>query len=290
MAPWLSRRGSQPNNSSNLSNSDLITRIHNTALHTPTTLPALYSTNLQATSNGNGNGNRFELSFSNTNGDSSSDESDLHPSRPSSSRPQRPPHTRSMSQPFPSLFSSKKKRQNSVGAPPPDLGFVDDDAVMPRQAPKSHARSPSHNGNGPAGSKDFATGNCMTCGSLVRWPRELKVFKCTICTTVNDLEPLSADHDGSKPRRDASHGPSQSNTPRGRPVESSGGLRLTEMQLRMSPSNRQSDLSTNRYSLILPRGYIQSPIPQPSHHQNLLCRANYRSAIGCKLLVATLRR
>ena len=213
MAPWLSRRGSQPNNSSN-SNSDLITRIHNTALHTPTTLPALYSNNLQATT---GNGNRFELSFSNTNADSSSDESDLHPSRPSSSKAQRPPHTRSMSQPFPSLFSSKKKRQNSVGAPPPDLGFADDDAVMPRQAPKTHVRNPSQNGNGPAGSKDFATGNCMTCGSLVRWPRELKVFKCTICTTVNDLEPLSADHDISKARRDANNGPSQASPPRSRP-------------------------------------------------------------------------
>lgn len=251
MAPWLSRRGSQPNNSSD-SNSDLITRIHNTALHTPTTLPALYSTNLQANSNGNNNGNRFELSFSITNGgDSSSDESDLHPSRPSSSsKPRRPPHTRSMSQPFPSLFSSKKKRQNSVGAPPPDLGFADDDAVMPRQAPKTHARNPSQNGNGPAGSKDFATGNCMTCGSLVRWPRELKVFKCTICTTVNDLEPLSADHDGSKARRDLNHGPSQANPPRGWSVQSNGGSRLTKIQLRISRSNRQSDLFTNQSSPI----------------------------------------
>ncbi|KAF4450978.1 other hect domain ubiquitin protein ligase E3 [Fusarium austroafricanum] len=201
MAPWSSRRGSRPNNS----NSDLISRIHNTALHTPTTLPALYSTNLPNTSNGN----RFELSFSNTNADSSSDESDLHPSRPPSSKPRRPQHTRSMSQPFPSLFSSKKKRQNSVGAPPPDLGFADDDAAMPRQAPKTHARTPSHSRNGLVGSKDFATGNCMTCGSLVRWPRELKVFKCTICTTVNDLEPLSTDQDGPKSRRDAGQGPAQ---------------------------------------------------------------------------------
>ncbi|KAJ4170738.1 putative E3 ubiquitin-protein ligase [Fusarium falciforme] len=112
-----------------------------------------------------------------------------------------------MSQPFPSLFSSKKKRQNSVGAPPPDLGFTDDDAAMPRQAPKNHARNPSHTRGGPAGSKDFATGNCMTCGSLVRWPRDLKVFKCTICTTVNDLEPLSADNVTSRTRRDASQGP-----------------------------------------------------------------------------------
>ncbi|KAM0338262.1 hypothetical protein ACHAPU_011387 [Fusarium lateritium] len=196
MAPWSSRRGSQPNNST----SDLISRIHNTALHTPTTLPALYSANQPTTSNGN----RFDLSFSNANADSSSDESDLHPSRPPSSKhPPRPQHTRSMSQPFPSLFSSKKKRQNSVGAPPPDLGFADDDSTMRRQAPKTQTQTPSHTRNGPAGSKDFATGSCMTCGSLVRWPRELKVFKCTICMTVNDLEPLSIDHDGSTPRRDA---------------------------------------------------------------------------------------
>ncbi|KAF5661082.1 hypothetical protein FHETE_8614 [Fusarium heterosporum] len=208
MAPWSSRRGSQPNNST----SDLISRIHNTALHTPTTLPALYSANQPTTSNGN----RFDLSFSNANADSSSDESDLHPSRPPSSnhRP-RPQHTRSMSQPFPSLFSSKKKRQNSVGAPPPDLGFADDDAAMRRQAPKSQTQTPSHTRNGPAGSKDFATGSCMTCGSLVRWPRELKVFKCTICMTVNDLEPLSIDHDGSKSRRDATSDSSSASPARG---------------------------------------------------------------------------
>ncbi|KAM5351989.1 hypothetical protein ACJ41O_004712 [Fusarium nematophilum] len=205
MAPWsTTRRGSHPNNLDN-SPGDLISRIHNTALHTPTTLPAVYSTTLPPTPNGRS----FDLSISNTNADSSSDDSDFHPSRPSS-KPRRPQHTRSMSQPFPSLFSSKKKRQNSVGAPPPDLGFADDDAAMPRQPPKNHARNPSHTRGGPAGSKDFATGNCMTCGSLVRWPRELKVFKCTICTTVNDLEPLGADgqgNGGSRSRRDASQGP-----------------------------------------------------------------------------------
>lgn len=32
----------------------------------------------------------------------------------------------------------------------------------------------------------------MTCDSTVRWPRDLKVFRCTICLTVNDLEPNHA--------------------------------------------------------------------------------------------------
>ncbi len=52
----------------------------------------------------------------------------------------------------------------------------------PRQALQSkHAETNT--------AKDFATGSCMTCGSLVRWPRELRVFKCTICLTINDLGP-----------------------------------------------------------------------------------------------------
>ncbi|OTB05388.1 hypothetical protein M426DRAFT_72892 [Hypoxylon sp. CI-4A] len=41
----------------------------------------------------------------------------------------------------------------------------------------------------PRGPADFATGNCMTCASLVRWPKELPVFRCTICLTINDIKP-----------------------------------------------------------------------------------------------------
>ncbi|KAF4333720.1 other hect domain protein [Fusarium beomiforme] len=281
MAPWSSRRGSQPNINSN---SDLISRIHNTALHTPTTLPALYSANLPASSNGN----RFELSYSNANADSSSDESDLHPTRPPSSKPRRPQHTRSMSQPFPSLFGSKKKRQNSVGAPPPDLGFADDDTEMPRQAPKTHVRNSSHTRNGHVGSKDFATGNCMTCGSLVRWPRELKVFKCTICTTVNDLEPLSADHDGSKSRRDAGPGLSQTGSTRG---ATKGKRRRTitnerivphisiEQTKRLVQQSIQSYLSRKLYTIPKPP---TEPPPQPPA-QNQLSFSSRMQATGQKI-------
>ncbi|KAH0544830.1 hypothetical protein FGG08_001059 [Glutinoglossum americanum] len=39
---------------------------------------------------------------------------------------------------------------------------------------------------------DLVAGNCMTCDSLVRWPRELNVFRCTICLTINDLKPQAA--------------------------------------------------------------------------------------------------
>lgn len=36
------------------------------------------------------------------------------------------------------------------------------------------------------------TGKCATCGSLVRWPRHLHVFRCTVCLMVNHLKFASA--------------------------------------------------------------------------------------------------
>lgn len=38
--------------------------------------------------------------------------------------------------------------------------------------------------------KEPVTGRCMTCDSTVRWPREVKVFRCVTCQTINDLEPF----------------------------------------------------------------------------------------------------
>lgn len=43
------------------------------------------------------------------------------------------------------------------------------------------------------------TGKCATCGSLVRWPQHLHVFRCTACLMVNHLKLASAkptDEDG----------------------------------------------------------------------------------------------
>lgn len=116
--------------------------------------------------------------------DSSSSDSDLK--RTPASRPR---HGRSLSHPFPSLFSSKKKKHTS-----PERGFGDSDSSdEARQSPprrRGSSQKKMHRTAEGQGSKDFVTGNCMTCGSLVRWPKDLKVYKCTICLTVNDLEPL----------------------------------------------------------------------------------------------------
>lgn len=50
---------------------------------------------------------------------------------------------------------------------------------------------PHRHGSSP-GSRDFNTGRCMTCGSLVRWPKDLQLFKCSICLTINSTSASSS--------------------------------------------------------------------------------------------------
>ncbi|KAF4512352.1 hypothetical protein G6O67_001503 [Ophiocordyceps sinensis] len=163
----------------------LVTRIHNDARLTPTTFLG-----------------RVDISNQHAPSDSSSSESDILPSRSTDARSR---HGRSMSNPFPSLFNTKKKRRDSAGR-----GFEPecDPSPLVGHSPRRHTRG------GMAGSKDFATGHCMTCASLVKWPKELKVFKCTICSTINHLVPVESEsHRGDRPssrRRDASRDPGAS--------------------------------------------------------------------------------
>ncbi|KAK4162287.1 putative E3 ubiquitin-protein ligase [Cladorrhinum sp. PSN259] len=120
--------------------------------------------------------------------DSSSDDEGLHPSRPR--------HTRSMSHPFPSLFSSKKKKSEIMARADDDSGS--DSGGLSGPLPNIRGKAPpirGHRNGSSAGSRDYIAGNCMTCASLVRWPRELLVFKCTICLTINDLQPIGRDRD-----------------------------------------------------------------------------------------------
>ncbi|KFA50289.1 hypothetical protein S40293_03352 [Stachybotrys chartarum IBT 40293] len=198
MDPQASRNGHQRRPS------DIITRIHNAALETPTSLPVLSQSQ------------PLSQSPESTRPALYGSLGAAGPGQPSRNRPRLPhsrsqPHSRSMSQPFPALFGGKKKRQgSSIDDPPVDLDWVGNDGriTSSKQTPKAHTRS------GPAGaSQDFATGNCMTCSALVRWPRELKVFKCTICTTVNDLVPTSSeDRNGAVRRRDAPNATSSPST------------------------------------------------------------------------------
>jgi E3 ubiquitin-protein ligase HECTD2 len=95
-------------------------------------------------------------------------------------------HGRSMSHPFPSLFSAKKKKKHGE-TPAAEFESTDDDATSAEVRRNVAQHSP---GKQKIPDKDLMTGKCMTCDSMVRWPKELKVFRCTVCLTINDLKPV----------------------------------------------------------------------------------------------------
>lgn len=127
---------------------------------------------------------------------------DLIPTLPVQNRAapnQRPSsHGRSKSHPFPSLFSSKKKMAPKNPSPDDFDSDSDSDAEMLGLGPGSRQNRPAQpagpskvNGR-PSMEKEFASGNCMTCGAMSRWPKGLKVFKCTLCMTINDLVDINS--------------------------------------------------------------------------------------------------
>ncbi|POS84909.1 hypothetical protein EPUL_002836, partial [Erysiphe pulchra] len=95
-------------------------------------------------------------------------------------------HNRSVSNPFPSIFSSKKKRQGKKQSPHPVINFTNENSVsgFARESVKNKAVKQKYL------DKDLLKGKCITCDSLVRWPKELDVFRCTVCLTINDLKPI----------------------------------------------------------------------------------------------------
>lgn len=168
---------------------DIISRLHSEALDTPTSL--------------SGRLGMPKTTHARAKPDYSSSDSDAESSQQNRGRTSN--HSRSMSNPFPSLFGSRK-RQGSASKP-----SVDVDKANVGPAPNKQVNT--HRRGSPARSRDFATGNCMTCASLVKWPKDLKVFKCTICMTINDLVPIGVDSQNSRQRHDRSPGPSTSRQP-----------------------------------------------------------------------------
>lgn len=108
-------------------------------------------------------------------------------------------HRRSLSHPFPALFSAKRKSPPKKPSPDDFASDSDSEAEMfglgPGSKSKTKAKATVHSispsSTRPTGDKDYASGNCMTCGALSRWPKGLKVFKCTLCMTINDLVDLN---------------------------------------------------------------------------------------------------
>lgn len=108
------------------------------------------------------------------------------PPRPGSSSSPQHIHHRSTSHPLPRLFGRKKSSGN-IRVAPDDVPL--DDALVPvlDQPPLSNPTK-TVNGKGRADDDGNATKSCMCCDSKVRFPKGLKVFRCTSCLTINDLE------------------------------------------------------------------------------------------------------
>jgi len=108
-----------------------------------------------------------------------------------SSRTPSSSHGRSMSHPFPSIFNSKNQGKNKkrdggvvagVGGAALDSTTDDETLSLVKSGSMGAVKSKEK-----VSDKDLRTGNCMTCDSMVRWPKDLKVFRCSVCLTINDL-------------------------------------------------------------------------------------------------------
>lgn len=113
----------------------------------------------------------------------------LYPRRTADPETTSAKHSRSFSHPF-TFFrgSSKRSEKRNVLKQNINVDSTDDDESVGNGRSNASSNVASRNPSVNASSEPM-TGRCMACDSTVRWPRDLKVFRCTICLTVNDLEP-----------------------------------------------------------------------------------------------------
>ena len=106
---------------------------------------------------------------------------------------QRPRHERSHSHPFPSIFGSGKRTDRKAEVDLQDDtidDFHDSSVLSPGLAFKGYMASENGVPQQYA-ENDLVTGKCSTCDSVMRWPRHIHMFRCTVCLMINDLKPLT---------------------------------------------------------------------------------------------------
>lgn len=115
-------------------------------------------------------------------------------------------HNRSMSNPLPKLFGRKRSAQ---GLRDEGIDLPLDNGLVPvLEGTPSNPPGRIISGKKKDDDREMKTRNCMCCDNKVRFPRELKVFRCTTCLTINDLEPYRP-----KPRGDGQrHGERRADT------------------------------------------------------------------------------
>ncbi|MCJ1280750.1 putative E3 ubiquitin-protein ligase [Xylographa opegraphella] len=95
-------------------------------------------------------------------------------------------HGRSISHPFPALFGGGKRKNSKadIHTNGEDLDTGDEDVDYGYQLPPT----PSQTAIAKDMDQLLVTGRCATCDALVRWPRHLEVYRCTVCLMINDLK------------------------------------------------------------------------------------------------------
>ena len=117
--------------------------------------------------------------------------STINPVTPPRARGHRHGHTRSLSNPFSGIGIGKRRKSLSRhDFLDSDDDDDDDDVTFPLPEVSTSA-SPSASSPKkplPPLPEELVTGRCMTCNSAIRWPKNLTVFRCSVCLMVNDLE------------------------------------------------------------------------------------------------------
>lgn len=107
----------------------------------------------------------------------------LAPRPAQSSSPRQQPHTRAVSHPLPRIFGKKKSAPVLRSIP------LDEHLVPVLDAGPSGGPTLDKPIGGRKRDEELITRQCMCCDNKVRFPRDLHVFRCTSCLTINDLEP-----------------------------------------------------------------------------------------------------
>ncbi|KAJ5893401.1 hypothetical protein N7495_005092 [Penicillium taxi] len=107
--------------------------------------------------------------------------------------PFRPGHSRSISHPFTPPFSAlgKKFGKNARKQAKWDSDSDSDEATY---TGNSAVISPVKDQPKGSAKGDLAEAKCQTCNSTVRWPRHLKVFRCSTCLMITDI--IESSHHG----------------------------------------------------------------------------------------------
>ncbi len=112
----------------------------------------------------------------------------------SSSSPNRPVvHSRSLSHPFTTPINEDRRTNNKVKGRDEFDGLEnigDNTSDISSGFSRDHMFA-GHSGSLQHDELELVTGKCATCGSLVRWPKSVDVFRCSACLMVNDLSPAS---------------------------------------------------------------------------------------------------